>query len=226
VAQATVKILRQAGISFGILGQGESCCCESIRRAGAEEVFQDTASANVTAFKDAGVRRVLVTSPHCYCTFEKEYRELGADFEIIHQTQLFHQLIQGGEEEGSARISPRNELAKRVAYHDPCTLGRQSGIYDEPREVLRSIPGLELVEIPCFCRDTSLCCGGGSGGVWLERPKGERLSDIRVQQAADTGAQILAVACPYCLQMFEDSVKTMGLDLEVKDVCELLADAL
>jgi Fe-S oxidoreductase len=113
-----------------------------------------------------------------------------------------------------------------VVYHDPCALGRGCGIYDEPRNVLKSIPGLELLEIPDHNREYSICCGGGSGGIWMERPKGERLSDFRVQQAKDTGAEVLAVACPYCLQMFEDSVGTMELDLEVKDVAELLAESL
>jgi len=217
---ASVAILRAADVSFGFLGNGQACCCESVRKVGAEDVFQDGARANIAAFKDAGVRRILVTSPHCGITFERDYGELGASFEVVHQTQLFHQLIEQG------KLTPRNPLNKRVVYHDPCTLGRQRGIYEEPRRILTSIPGLELVEIPDFNREHSVCCGGGSGGAWLERPKEERLSDVRVRQAADTGAEIIAVACPHCLQMFEDSVKTMGLDLPVRDVSELLAEAL
>lgn len=220
VAKAMVGVLRAADVSFGILGNGESCCSEAIRRAGAEEVFQEVASANIAAFGEAGVKRVVVTSPHCYRTFDQEYGELGADFEAIHQTQLFAKLIE------EQRLEPKKSLDKKVVYHDPCALGRGCGVYDEPRAVLESIPGLELVEIPTYSREHSLCCGGGSGGVWMERPKGERLSDIRVQQAAATGAEVLAVACPYCLQMFSDSVTTMDLELEVKDVCELLEESL
>jgi Fe-S oxidoreductase len=220
VAEATVAILERAGVSCGTLGDAESCCGEAIRRAGAEEVFQEVAGANIEAYRAAGAKAVLVTSPHCYTTFANEYGEFGGDFEVFHQTQLFHKLLKEG------RLVPQVALDKKVVYHDPCMLGRKNGIYDEPREVLGSIPGLELVEIPCFNREHSLCCGGGSGGVWLERPKGERLSDVRIQQAVDTGAEVLAVACPYCLQMFEDSVKTMSLDIEVKDVSELLADSL
>jgi Fe-S oxidoreductase len=220
VAKATVGVLRAAGVSFGILGDGESCCSEAIRRAGAEEVFQEVASANIAAFSEAGVQRAVVTSPHCYRTFDQDYGGLGADFETIHQTQLFAKLIE------QQRLEPKKSLDKKVVYHDPCALGRGCGVYDEPREVLKSIPGLELVEIPIYSREHSLCCGGGSGGVWMERPKGERFSDIRVQQAVATGAEILAVACPYCLQMFSDSVKTMDLELEVKDVCELLDESL
>ena len=219
-AQAIVRVLQKADTSFGVLGTEESCCCESVRRAGAEEVFQAMARSNTEAFKEAGARRILTTSPHCYTTFVRDYGEVGADFAIQHYTQLFSKLIEEG------RLTPHKPLGKRVVYHDPCTLGRQNGIFDEPRNVLRSIPGLDLVEIPHYNKADSLCCGGGGGGVWLERPKGERMSDIRVQQAVDTGAQILAVACPYCQQMFTDSVKVMGVDIEVKDVAELLADAL
>ncbi len=220
VAQATARLLQQAGVSFGVLAEGESCCCESIRRAGAEDVFQEVAGAITSTFQDAGVRNVLTTSPHCYSTFRREYGELGANFETVHQTQLFHRLIR------EDKLDLKTSVDAKVVYHDPCTLGRLNGVYDEPREVLESIPGLVLVEIPDFNRQYSVCCGGGSGGVWLERPKGERLSDIRVQQAADTGAEILAVACPYCLQMFEDSAKTMELDLQVRDIAELLAEAI
>jgi Fe-S oxidoreductase len=220
VARATVKILKTAELSFGHLADAESCCCESVRRVGAEEVFQELAGANIAAYAEAGVQRLVVTSPHCHATFQHDYGELGGEAEVIHQTQLFQRLI---EEE---RLAPQTEVDLKVVYHDPCTLGRLSGVYDEPRQVLQSIPGVELVEIPHFNRDYSLCCGGGSGGAWLERPKGERLSDLRVQQAVETGADILAVACPYCLQMFSDSVKTMELALEVRDVAELLAESL
>jgi Fe-S oxidoreductase len=162
----------------------------------------------------------MVTSPHCFLSFRGDYRELGADFEVLHQTQLLQRLIVDG------RLEPKRPLGRRVVYHDPCTLGRQSGIFDEPRELLRSIPDLELVEFPTYNRELSLCCGGGSGGVWLERPRDERLAELRVRQAIETGAEILAVACPYCLQMFEDAVRTMELSLEVRDVAELLADSL
>ncbi len=235
VAISVAKILRKAGVSFGILGEKEWCCGEAIRRAGAEKIFQEAAQSNITAFKNAGVEKIVVTSPHCYTTFKNEYPELGGDFEVLHTTQLFYQLIKEGslkpnklkELEGpndSTTQRPNDPI--KVVYHDPCTLGRQNGIYEEPRGILCSIPGLELMEIKNFSRQFAFCCGGGSGGLWLDWPKGERMADIRVQQALDTGAEVLAVACPYCLQMFEDSVKTMNLDLQVMDVSELLAEAL
>lgn len=234
VAISVAKILKKADVSFGILGEKEWCCGEAIRRAGAEKIFQEAAQSNITAFKNAGAEKIVVTSPHCYTTFKNEYPALGADFEVIHTTQLFYKLIK----EGSLKLNKLNELGGpndsttqrlhhsiKVVYHDPCTLGRQNGIYEEPRDILKNIPGLELVEIENFSRQFALCCGGGSGGLWLDWPKGERMADVRVQQALDTGAEILAVACPYCLQMFEDSVKTMNLNLQVMDVSELLAEA-
>lgn len=219
-AQAAVAALQRAGVSVGVLRSGESCCGEAIRRVGAEELFRELAAANITAFEEVGAHTVMVTSPHCFLSFRGDYRELGADFEVLHQTQLLQRLVAEG------RLEPKQPLGRRVVYHDPCTLGRQSGIFDEPRELLRSIPDLELVEFPTYNRELSLCCGGGSGGVWLERPRDERLAELRVRQAIETGAEILAVACPYCLQMFEDAVRTMELSLEVRDVAELLADSL
>ena len=238
VATSTAKVLKKAGVSFGILGEKEWCCGEAIRRAGAEKIFQEAAQSNIGAFKEAGVKRVVVTSPHCYTTFKNEYPLLGADFEVLHITQLFYQLIEEGKLKPNQLSQPpelgepndsKGQRAKdpiKVVYHDPCTLGRQNRIYEEPRGVLRSIPGLELLEIGDFSHQFALCCGGGSGGLWLDWPKGERMADIRVQQAIETGAKVLAVACPYCLQMFEDSVKTMNLGLKVMDIAELLAEAL
>ncbi len=219
-AKGLIRSLQRAGTSIGVLGSEESCCCESVRRVGAEDVFQELAKGNIAAFTTVGARRIVTTSSHCYTTFVRDYPELGADFEYLHYTQLLDSLIK------EKRLTPEKALGKKVVYHDPCTLGRQNGIYEEPRNILRSIPELEMLEFPYFNSENSLCCGGGSGGVWLERPKEERMSDVRVRQAVETGAEILAVACPYCYQMFEDSVKTLGVDLEIRDVAELLADSL
>ena len=220
VAKSTALILQKSGISFGILGDKESCCGEAIRRAGAENVFTETARSNIKVFEEAGVRQVLVSSPHCYVTFKNEYPDLGARFESLHTTQYLWQLIDAG------RIRPDKEFKKKVVYHDPCTLGRQSGIYEEPRNILKSIPGLELLEVEEFSRNLSVCCGAGSGGLWIDWPVGERMADIRIKQLVDTGAEVIAVACPYCLQMFEETVKSMNLDIPVMDVTEILCEAL
>ena len=220
VAEAIARILEKAGVDFGILGYREDCCGESIRKAGNEQLFQSLAKHNIDIFEKSGVSKILTTSPHCYDTFRKEYPEFGGNFEVIHYTQYLAKLIR------EDRLKFSKELKRKVTYHDPCYLCRHNGIYEEPREVLRSIPGLELVEMPSS-RQKSLCCGGGGGGVWLDTKKGGRLSDLRLEQAIETEASILAVACPYCLTNFEDSKLTVGEGhtIMIRDIVELVWDA-
>lgn len=223
VGTAGVEILKRGGIDFGIITDEEqNCCLEAVRRVGAMNVFQPLAEANIALFSRLGIKKIITTSPHCYTIFKNEYGKIGENLQMepFHQAQIFDRLIK------ERRIVPKNEMKKKIVYHDPCTLGRQNGIYDEPRNVLRSIPGVELVEIPVFNREYSICCSGGGGGVWLDRPINERISDIRLKQACDTGANILAVACPYCLQMFEDSLKRVDCNIIVRDVAELLLDSI
>ncbi|MBC8312853.1 MAG: (Fe-S)-binding protein [Candidatus Cloacimonetes bacterium] len=220
VAQDTVKILMKNKTSFGILGKDENCCGEGIRRVGAEKVFQKVSKANITTFKKAGVKNILVSSPHCFTVFKNDYPTLDAKFKVLHTTQYFSQLID------AKIIKPNKSFAKKVVYHDPCTLGRQNNIYEEPRYILKNIPDLELVEVKDFNRDFSLCCGAGCGGLWLEWEKKERIVNVRIQQLMETGAEIIAVACPYCLQMFEETIKTMDLDVQVMDVSEILWESL
>ena len=221
VAQATANILKKADVDFGILGIKESCCGESVRKAGNEGLFQSLAQSNISAFAEAGVNKIVTTSPHCYHTFKNEYPEFGGNFEVVHFAQYLAELIKQG------RLNFTKEVNKRVAYHDPCYLGRHNNIFDEPREILNSIPGLELVEMPNY-RENSLCCGGGGGRIWLETKKGERFSDLRIEQAVEVGASILAVACPYCMLNFEDSVLTLGKSesIEVRDIAELVQQAI
>jgi Fe-S oxidoreductase len=219
VAQATAGLLKKAGTSFGILGDRENCCCEVIRRIGAEEVFDELAAANISAFAESGVTGALVTCPHCYDSFKNEYPEFGPAFEVLHASQYFLELIEQG------KLKPEKSFDRKVVYHDPCVLGRQNGIYEPPREVLKSIPGLELVEVEDFNRALSVCCGAGSGGLWMEWDKDQRIAGVRVKQLVDTGADVIAVACPYCLQMIEETSKSMGKDIPVMDVAEILAES-
>ncbi|MFP4037172.1 MAG: (Fe-S)-binding protein, partial [Desulfobacteraceae bacterium] len=221
VAKATAEILNRAEVDFGILGSKESCCGESIRKTGDEELFRRLARENIKTFIDNGVKRVLVSSPHCYHTFKNEYPEFMVHFEVIHISQYLFELIDQG------RLGPAKEVEKKVTYHDPCYLGRHNGIYDEPREVLKKVPGLELIEMP-ESRSESLCCGGGGGRIWMETAKGERFSDLRLQQAIDAGAEVLVTSCPYCISNFEDSRLTLDVteQIEVKDVTEILQEAL
>lgn len=225
VAAATARILNKAGVEYGILGTKENCCGESIRKTGNEEVFKTLAKENIKTFVEHGVHKILVSSPHCYHTFKNEYPEFMVNFEVVHMTQFLKELI----EEGRLEINKENGK-KKITYHDPCYLGRHNGIYEEPREVLKQIPGLELIEMP-DCREDSLCCGGGGGRIWMETPKGERFSDLRIVQASEVGAEVLVTSCPYCITHFEDSRLTLedsedSDGLEVKDVTEMIFEAI
>ena len=220
IALATSKILQKSGISFGILGNREFCCGEAIRRVGAEKVFSEVCNANIKEFSQSGVKKVLVSSPHCLTTFKDEYPEFGSDFETFHITQLLSKLLDEG------KLKPQKEFKKKVVFHDPCTLGRKNNIYEEPRNILKNIPGLELLEVENFNRNLSVCCGAGSGGLWMEWDKDERIVNVRLEQLIDTGADIIAVACPYCLQMFEETLKSMNAEVQVMDISEILVESI
>jgi Fe-S oxidoreductase len=221
VARATAKILKSAGVDFGILGPKENCCGESIRKTGDEELFKRLARENIKTFIDQGVQKILVSSPHCYHTFKNEYPEFRVAFEVIHISQYISELIREG------KLEFTKAYPKQVTYHDPCYLGRHNSVYDEPRRVLRMIPGLELSEMP-ESREDSLCCGGGGGRIWMETVRGERFSDLRLEQAVDTGAQVLVTSCPYCIANFEDSKLILEDSdaLEVKDITEIVQESL
>jgi Fe-S oxidoreductase len=220
VAVATADLLNRAGVDFGILGSQESCCGESIRKTGAEQEFKQLARENVKTWIDHGIKRILVASPHCYHTLKNEYPEMMVSFEVVHITQLLTELINDG------RLELSGEYGKRVTYHDPCYLGRHNGIYDEPRQVLRKVPGLQLVEMTDSGKD-SLCCGGGGGRIWAETPKGERFSDLRIEQACQSGAEVLVTSCPYCITNFEESRLALEDEqaLVVKDLTEVVHEA-
>jgi Fe-S oxidoreductase len=221
VARATANILNRAGVDFGILGSRENCCGESIRKTGDEELFKRLARENIKTFIDAGVHKILVSSPHCYHTFKNEYPEFKVNFEVVHISQYLCELIKEG------RLEFTKEYGKKVTYHDPCYLGRHNDIYDEPRQALKKIPGLELTEMADSLED-SLCCGGGGGRIWMETLKGERFSDLRLEQAVDVGAEVLVTACPYCITHFEESRLTLGDSegLEIKDITEIIAEVI
>ena len=221
VARQTARILKETGANFGILGAGESCCGESVRKAGNYALFESLAAANIKALHASGIEELIVTSPHCYETFKNEYPQLGGEFGVAHLVQYLAGLI------GEGRLSFDKPFAKRVVYHDPCYLGRHNGVYDEPRKVLSRIPGLTLMD-EVNARENSLCCGGGGARIWMETKKGERFSDTLVEQAIAAGAEVLATACPYCILNFKDSVLTMGKEdiLEIKDISEIVSEAL
>ncbi|SHI16421.1 (Fe-S)-binding protein [Desulfosporosinus lacus] len=219
VARATVNILNKAGVDFGILGTQENCCGESIRKTGNEELFKRMARENIKTFIDNGVKKILVSSPHCYHTFKNEYPEFNVNFEVIHISQYLFELINEG------RLQISKEYAKKVTYHDPCYLGRHNGIYDEPRGVLKKIPGLILNEME-ESREDSMCCGMGGGRIWMETQKSDRFANLRLDQAIGVGAEVLVTSCPYCITNFEDSRLVLNYDdvIQVKDITEILQE--
>ncbi|KUO79061.1 MAG: Fe-S oxidoreductase, partial [Desulfosporosinus sp. BRH_c37] len=221
VAAATAKILNKAGVDYGILGPKENCCGESIRKAGDEELFKRLVRENIKTWIDNGVKKIVVSSPHCYHTFKNEYPEFNVNFEIIHISQLLAQLINKG------KLQISKEYSGKVTYHDPCYLGRHNGVYDEPRAVLNKIPGLELRELPEI-RENSMCCGMGGGRIWMETAKSDRFVNLRLEQAIGVGAEVLVTACPYCITNFEDSRVVQNLDdqIQIKDITEILQEVM
>ena len=219
VAAATANILKTAGVEFGILGENENCCGESIRKTGSEQVFKDLARKNIKTFIDKGVKKIIVSSPHCYHTFKNEYPEFMVHFEVIHISQYIQELINSG------RLEIKGEYTGKITWHDPCYLGRHNNIYEAPREVLKHIKGLEFIEMEAHGR-SSLCCGGGGGRIWMDTPQEERFSDIRIKQAREAGASILATACPYCITNFEESRLNLEYEdfIEIKDIAEIVND--
>ncbi len=227
VARELTQVLSDAGVRLRILGQRESCCGSEMRRLGEEGLFELLAESNLEAIRDSGCALVVTTSPHCLNTFEREYEavahELGLerDWHAKHYSQLLDELVSAG------RITPGQPSGAIYVYHDPCFLGKQSGIYEEPRRVLAALHGITLREFE-RSRSRSLCCEGGGGRMWVEAGSGPRLAEQRVEDAVHLGADTLVTACPFCLLTLEDAVKTTGLEdkIRVMDLAEVVYDSL
>ena len=221
IARAMSEILRKLDIDYAILGNEEWCCGHHVLRLGERGLFEVLAEHNIDLFKAYTFDRIVTTSPHCYYTFthDEPYPDLGIS--VQHHTQLIAEVLnKRGLRLGKA-------LEKKVTYHDPCFLGRRSGIYEEPREILRAIPGVEFVEMK-RSRENSFCCGGGAGGFWTEDvPFEDRPSVSRAREALELGVDVVATACPFCVTMLEEALK--GLDAEgkvaVRDISELVREA-
>ena len=219
IPQALARVFRHAGVSFAILGSRETCTGDPARRMGNEYLFQILAEQNVATLSGLGATTIVANCPHCFNTLRNEYPQYGASFEVLHHTELLAQLVSDG------RLKPTREVRTLLAYHDPCYLGRHNGVYREPRALLEGVPGVETVEMPRHGH-RGFCCGAGGARMWMEEPIGKRINQERTDEAASTGADTVGVACPYCLIMLDDGVRTRRDPTEVVDVAQILARAI
>ncbi|MHB8190367.1 MAG: (Fe-S)-binding protein [Ferrimicrobium sp.] len=225
VTQTIARLLHSAGVTFAVLGPRERCTGDPARRLGNEYLFQTQAEVNIETLSEARVRTVVASCPHCFNTLSNEYPALGGSFSVIHHSQLLAQLIDEG------KLTPTNPVPQSVTYHDPCYLGRHNEVYDEPRSVLSAIPGLESREMH-RCREKGFCCGAGGARMWLEENIGKRINLERTDQALETGADLVSTACPFCMIMLDDAMKSRQAEgvapaaTEVLDVSQILQRSL
>ena len=221
IATALVRIFRAANVRFAILGREESCSGDPARRAGNEYLFQVLAQGNIETLKGYAPRRVVASCPHCFNTIKNEYPQFGGSFEVVHHSQLIEELIAAGRLQVSV---PAREDG--YAYHDPCYLGRYNEVYEPPRQVLRHVEG-GFTELP-RCRDRGFCCGAGGARAFMEEKRGTRISHNRLEEALATGTRGVAVACPFCVTMFEDGIRALGAEerYAIRDIAEIVAEAL
>jgi Fe-S oxidoreductase len=218
VAKALVITFNAGGVNFGTLGNDETCCGSSVYGMGEKGLFELLMEENLELFESKKINHIVTSSPHCYHTFKNRYGEIN--FEVQHYSQLIAELI---EEE---KIEFSRDFKKTVTFHDPCFLGRLNNIYDEPRKVLESLPGLRFIELD-RSKERSLCCEGGGGRMWIDI-SGERLAEKRIEEAVDIGAQVMATACPFCLSTLEDAVITSGNEdmIQVLDIAEIVSQVI
>lgn len=223
VTKAFVTILNAVGIKFAVLGTEEGCTGDPARRAGNEFLFQMQAMNNIQVLNGYGIKKIVTACPHCFNTIKNEYPELGGNYEVIHHSVFLQQLIEGGmirmKEGGSFK-------GQKITYHDSCFLGRANNIYDAPRSVLESLDA-DLVEMK-RCRTRGFCCGAGGAQMFKEPEPGRKDINVeRTEEALATGAGTIAVACPFCMTMMSDGVKSKEMEssVKVRDLAELIADA-
>ncbi len=219
-AQALVEIFNRAGLSYGILGNQESCTGDTARRAGNEYLFQTMAEANIEKLNRLGVKKIVTMCPHCLQTLGNEYPEFGGEYEVVHHSQLLPELIAQG------KLRVKSESNGSVVYHDACYLGRYNKIFDQPRELLKMVDAAGLREA-AESRENGTCCGAGGGWMWMEE-KEPRMNDLRTEQLLKTGAKTMATACPFCKVMITDGVSNKGKsdEVAVRDIAEIVRDSL
>ena len=224
VARAFARILNAAGVKFAVLGESEQCTGDSARRAGNEFLFNELAAANVETLNQVKPRRIVTTCPHCLHTLKNEYPAFGGNYAVIHHTQLINELIVAKrlKLKGNDQLSTSSDPSSKIAFHDPCYLGRHNGITVEPRQTLRLMEA-DLVEMPRHGMK-SFCCGAGGAQMWKEEERGsERVSANRFGEAQKTGAATLAVGCPFCMIMLTDARKAANSEMQVLDIAEIVA---
>lgn len=222
IARSTVKLLQQAKVDFAILGMEESCTGDPARRAGNELLFSMLAEGNVATLKgyqeQGGVKKVITTCPHCFNSLKNEYKDFGIELEVVHHADFLLGLL------AEKKLVPTKAAPGRVTYHDSCYLGRYNGIYESPREILRRIPGVELVEAEYWNKQRGLCCGAGGAQMWMEEQNQNRVNVKRTLQLVDTQATTIASACPFCMTMLTDGLKSQSLEDKIQqlDIAEIL----
>ena len=214
-AISTAKLLQMAGVDFAILGQRESCTGDPARRMGDEYTFQRLAGENVATLNGAGVKTIVTTCPHCFNTLGNEYADFGGTYEVVHHTQFLADLVHQG------KLSPMPS-ERTITYHDSCYLARHNDVREAPRELVSAIG--QAVEMPRN-RERTFCCGAGGARMWMEEKRGRPINQERVREAVETGAETLAVACPFCTVMLDDGVRETGSKMQVFDLATLLAEA-
>jgi heterodisulfide reductase subunit D len=222
VTRAFVKILNAVNIKFAVLGTEESCTGDPARRAGNEFLFQMQAMSNIQVLNGYGIKKIVTACPHCFNTIKNEYPELGGNYEVIHHTSFLQQLLN----EGKIKIEGGSFKGEKITYHDSCYLGRANNVYEAPREVLEALDA-DLVEMK-RCRTTGLCCGAGGAQMFKDAEKGKKEINVeRTEEALATGVTTIAVACPFCMTMMSDGVKSKEREtqVKVKDLAELIAEA-
>jgi Fe-S oxidoreductase len=222
--RALVEVLHAAKVSFAVLGEAEQCVGDAARRAGNEYLFQMQAEANVQAINDAGIRKVIASCPHCFHTIKNEYPQFGGKYKVVHHSQLIAHLIAEG------KLKPEQPVAKSFTYHDSCYLGRWNNEYDAPREILEAVAKTDSGKVVEMERSKQygFCCGGGGGRMWMEEHIGTRVNNNRADEVLATGAEVAAVACPFCTIMITDGVKARNAEekVQILDVAEVIAKSL
>ncbi len=219
IAKAIATILKESGVDFGILGSSEKCCGDVVYNIGEDAFLEELVADNIATFRKTGAETIVALSPHCSNMLKRIYPKFGFEQHAVHYIEFLADLLD------TDRIRPKRKIESSITYHDPCYLGRYDGLFESPRKILELVGRTTPIEM-ADAKQNAICCGGGGGQMWLETD-GERLSDLRLKQASETAAEVLATACPYCVLNFEASAVTLqNTQIQVKDVAEIFAETL